>query len=209
MSLILDALRKSERARQQSLTGQIGSSITDPGRARLPTPWVTVIGLILLLNAIVLASLLWRNNEAAPRHESRTGTLPAAAAPVSKPLIRPLAEEAEADEPVTAAVQKPVLHRSTSTVPVVAAPATPVPSSASANSAPPLDTLPTAFQQALPALHLDVHGYAANPADRFVVINMQRYVAGDTLKEGPRVVAITAQGVILEYDGTRFLLPRN
>lgn len=209
MSLILDALRKSERARQQSLTGQISNAMPAPGRTHLPTPWVTVIGLILVLNAVVLASLLWRNDEAAPRHESRATALPAAATPVSKPLIRPLAEEAAAEEPISAAVQKKVLHQAASTAAVIAAPAAPVPSSASDNAAPPLDTLPTAFQQSLPALHLDVHGYASNPADRFVVINMQRYVAGDTLKEGPRVVAITAQGVILEYNGTRFLLPRN
>jgi general secretion pathway protein B len=94
------------------------------------------------------------------------------------------------------------------------APAAPITSSTAvahdpALTAAPLDTLPLAFQQSLPALHLDVHSYTHNPSDRFVVINMQRYIVGDTLKEGPRVVAITSAGVILEYQGTSFLLPRN
>jgi general secretion pathway protein B len=209
MSLILDALRKSERARQQSLTGQISNTVTAPGRTRLPTPWVTVIALILVLNAVVLGFLLWRNGEPARDYAPHTSRVPAAAISGSKPMIRPLAEEAADAEAATAPVQNRVLNRTAPAVPVAAASAAPNQSSAAVNAAPPLDTLPTAFQQSLPALHLDVHGYAENPADRFVVINMQRYVAGDTLKEGPRVVAITAQGVILEYDGTRFLLPRN
>jgi general secretion pathway protein B len=73
---------------------------------------------------------------------------------------------------------------------------------------PPLDTLPLAFQQSLPALNLDVHSFSTNPAERFVVINMQRYQAGDTLKDGPKVIRIVPNGVVLEYHGQEFLLPR-
>ncbi|HEX6550603.1 MAG TPA: general secretion pathway protein GspB, partial [Gammaproteobacteria bacterium] len=130
-----------------------------------------------------------------------------AAIPAAKPLIRPLADEvtqpgAQAQAmPITEAAKNPLPAATTVTAAAVAR----NPDSAVA----PLDSLPQAFQQSLPALHLDVHSYAANPADRFVVINMQRYVAGDTLKEGPRVIAITQQGVVLEYQGTRFLLPRD
>jgi hypothetical protein len=39
------------------------------------------------------------------------------------------------------------------------------------------------------------------------VINLQRYVIGDSLPAGPQVVDIVPQGVILEFHGTRFLLP--
>ncbi len=60
----------------------------------------------------------------------------------------------------------------------------------------------------LPALHLDVHVYATNPADRFVYINMRRYREGSTLAEGPVVRAIRRDGVVLDYQGVRFLLPR-
>lgn len=209
MSLILDALRKSERARQQTLNGQISNVAPAAEHSRLPTPWVTLIGLVLLLNAIVLAYLLWRTDQSersVPAAVSATTTT-TAAIPAAKPLIRPLADEViqprvqAQTTPTAASTENPLPAAGTVTAAAVA----PNPDSAVA----PLDSLPQAFQQSLPALHLDVHSYAANPADRFVVINMQRYVAGDTLKEGPRVIAITQQGVVLEYQGTRFLLPRD
>jgi general secretion pathway protein B len=60
----------------------------------------------------------------------------------------------------------------------------------------------------LPEMHLDIHVNSRNPAERFVFVNMRKYVEGDTLKEGPSVERITAEGVILNQRGLRFLLPR-
>lgn len=62
--------------------------------------------------------------------------------------------------------------------------------------------------QALPELHLDVHVYATNPAERFVYINMRKYHEGAKLQEGPTVERIRRDGVVLNYQGLRFLLPR-
>jgi general secretion pathway protein B len=62
--------------------------------------------------------------------------------------------------------------------------------------------------QALPELHLDVHVFATNSAERFVFINMRKYHEGATLQEGPTVERIRRDGVILDYQGLRFLLPR-
>jgi general secretion pathway protein B len=59
----------------------------------------------------------------------------------------------------------------------------------------------------LPDLHLDIHVHAPNPADRFVFVNMHKYVEGQTLAEGPVVERITPEGVILNHHGLRFLLP--
>lgn len=62
----------------------------------------------------------------------------------------------------------------------------------------------------LPTLRLDLHVYAANPQDRFVMINMHKMHEGDTLPtEGVRVESITPQGAVLSRDGTRFLLTRD
>src|SRR6202041_3892313 len=44
--------------------------------------------------------------------------------------------------------------------------------------------------QALPELHLDVHVYATQPADRFVYINMRKYHEGAKLQEGPTIERI-------------------
>ncbi len=62
--------------------------------------------------------------------------------------------------------------------------------------------------QALPELHLDVHVYATKPADRFVYINMRKYKEGNTLQEGPVLEKIRRDGVVLNYQGLRFILPR-
>jgi general secretion pathway protein B len=62
--------------------------------------------------------------------------------------------------------------------------------------------------QALPELHLDVHVFATKSAERFVYINMRKYHEGATLQEGPTVERIRRDGVILDFHGLRFLLPR-
>jgi general secretion pathway protein B len=76
------------------------------------------------------------------------------------------------------------------------------------------ETLPTVTDlnlsgsAALPELHLDIHVYAMNAADRFVFINMHKYVEGQQLAEGPTVERITRDGVVLNQRGIRFVLPR-
>jgi hypothetical protein len=196
MSLILDALRKSERSRQQSLSGRVGTVGTPPTRTHMPVPWSTLIGLLLAINALALAVLYWRSNTS---HD-------AAAVPANAPYhpeVRPLAEEAPASQP-------PGGNRGAATTPSASPEATAPPISAPAavpDPAATVDKLPD-VRSTLPSLHLDVHAYASKPADRFVVINLHRYQVGDTLAEGPRVVDITPQGVVLEYQGSTFLLPR-
>ncbi len=61
----------------------------------------------------------------------------------------------------------------------------------------------------LPELHLDLHVYARNPKDRFVMINMHKLVEGASLPNGVHVDAIRPDGVVLSYHGTQFLLPRD
>jgi hypothetical protein len=58
----------------------------------------------------------------------------------------------------------------------------------------------------IPELRLDLHVFAAQPQDRFVMINMHKLREGDTLPEGVRVEAITPEGAVLSYQGSQFLL---
>ena len=60
----------------------------------------------------------------------------------------------------------------------------------------------------VPDMHIDLHVYSNEPAERFVFINMNQYRENATTEEGPRVREITTEGVILEYQGSTFLLPR-
>ena len=61
----------------------------------------------------------------------------------------------------------------------------------------------------LPEMHIDLHVFSDNPGDRFVFINMNEYRENSTLPEGPSVNRITQEGVLLDYRGTTFLLPRD
>jgi general secretion pathway protein B len=72
---------------------------------------------------------------------------------------------------------------------------------------PTLDDL-TANGTNLPEMHLDIHVNAQNASERFVFVNMRKYLEGETLKEGPSVERIVNEGVILNQRGLRFLLPR-
>jgi general secretion pathway protein B len=73
---------------------------------------------------------------------------------------------------------------------------------------PTINELNLSGSHTLPELHLDVHVYGNQPAERFVFINMRKYHEGTTLQEGPTVEHIRRDGVILNYHGLRFLLPR-
>ncbi len=60
----------------------------------------------------------------------------------------------------------------------------------------------------MPPMHLDIHVFSTNPAERFVFINMRKYTEGATLTEGPVVEKIRTDGVVLNQRGFRFVLPR-
>ena len=58
----------------------------------------------------------------------------------------------------------------------------------------------------VPALQLDLLDFSELPNERYALINMHRVREGDVLPEGPRVLAITRDGVALDYRGQDFLL---
>lgn len=198
MSLLLDALKRSEHERQQTLKGRLSHAGPEPGSARARRPWAALIAALLVLNGALVAVWL-----ATSGHEPEAA---AAVPPTPAPrhTVRSLAREAALGAPPAEA--EPV---ATAPVAVPVAAATPAPESVQpAAEAPPIDTLPDAVRKTLPALHLDVHVYAANPADRFVIINMEHYREGDVLASGAKVVRITPDGVILSDNGRKFLLSR-
>lgn len=77
-------------------------------------------------------------------------------------------------------------------------------------AAPAREALPGADEMTarggLPALHLDLHVYAAQPQQRFIFVNSRKYREGETLAEGPVVEQITADGAVLNFRGSRFRL---
>lgn len=73
---------------------------------------------------------------------------------------------------------------------------------------PRLKDLPPARRDGLPRLALNAHVHAAEPAQRFVLINLARYGEGDHVAPGLTVAAIFPGGVVLEDGQGRFVLPR-
>ena len=59
----------------------------------------------------------------------------------------------------------------------------------------------------LPDMHIDIHSMSQeNPARSYVLINMERYHKNDRLNNGLVVIDIVKEGVVMEYQGEKFLL---
>lgn len=76
-----------------------------------------------------------------------------------------------------------------------------------AGDLPVINELPFATRSALPAMTLTMHLYSDDPARRMVLLNGARAADGDELDNGLRILAIRPDGVAIEFQGTRFLLP--
>jgi general secretion pathway protein B len=200
MSFILDALKKSEVERQRQTTPGLIETAVAPRRSRIAV-WLIVLGGLLAINFAVLLFVLIRGS-ATPAVPPIRAAQHAAAAPVVKDHFSPMDAPVYAPEvpvaPNGAAVPKPV----------------PAPHAAPENDKPenaellPLISEVDLGSLALPELHLDVHVYATNPSERFVYINMRKYHEGSTLEEGPTIERIRRDGVVLNFHGVRFILPR-
>jgi general secretion pathway protein B len=69
--------------------------------------------------------------------------------------------------------------------------------------------LPFATRKALPQLSMSMHVYAADPKQRFVILDGARMVEGDTTTDRVTLREIRPDGVILEFQGQRFFFPRD
>jgi general secretion pathway protein B len=233
MSFILDALKKSEIERQRQSVPGLMDTHPHVRRSRLPG-WAIALGVLLGINLLVLTFVLTRKS-APPAHASRPATaapvLEAAAAPEPEaaaapepshfspldaaPVYAPEIPVAAGESP--APLRSPAVHRVSAEAAGAASPRPahrPDPLLTDRDSKADEEVLPSIGEinltgaQALPPLHLDVHVYATRPAERFVYVNMRKYHEGSTLQEGPTVERIRRDGVVLNYQGLRFILPR-
>lgn len=222
MSFILDALKKSEAERQR----QAGPALLEM-RIMRPTrrlsAWVIVIGVLLAVNVAVLAWLAWRP-ASAPATALPQATAPASQVPAATAVQGTTPQSAAAQRTAPASAAPPA-----ATAPGAIMAAGPA---QSAQSAADLDDNPADAEPAvapaaargadrasslhnyaelsgqLPELRLDLHVYAANPAERYAFINMRKVREGEVTPEGAAVKEITREGVVLEFRGTEFLLGR-
>jgi general secretion pathway protein B len=218
MSLILDALKKSEAER---LRGQVPTLLsplpaaTSHTQAKRKSTFPLLILIALLVVALVLGYFF-------------TKTQPEASPSIATAAFSKLPEQTSAtiDPPPTSFTPKPALAEavvvppSTAAASMPTAPATPtiiVPESSEANPViagvesairvASLSELPAEQRQQLPALKLSMHVYSSDAGKRFAIIDGQRINEGSLL--GAAVVEqIRQDGVVLSVQGQSYLLPR-
>lgn len=230
MSFILDALRKSENERQrQSPPGLVDAAYRPPARRR--NLWAPLLVAVLAAN-LLLMLWLWQRE---PPVSVDAGA-PAAAEAPPLPLAPTAAPALVAPSPALLAAEAPVAPVDSTSAPeneyaaaadlpaLESAPATadtppPLPSAAATGKGAAsaiTEGLPSAEQMTAtgvlpgPALHIDLHAYSSNPAERFVFINMRKYTEGMQLTDsGPRLEEITPEGAVFSQNGQRFQLARD
>jgi len=210
MSFILDALKKSESDRQQQSAPDISNVPTSTVKTTRPR-WLWVLIGLLAVNLVVLTVFLVKPSPVTPaatvtRTHEREVEPPPASQQVQETRVpvrnenplpeikeqRPLPEPEVEPEPDVFKAEL-LVDRSTS-----------VATEAQLT----FNDLRASGNLSLPDLNIDIHVYSQKPADRFVFINMSQYRENATLEEGPLLREITTEGVILEYLGAKFLLPK-
>ena len=231
MSFILDALKKSETERQEKGSAEFVNVPTGGERRDGPPAWLWVLGALLLINLVVLAGLMLRPGARPPSPAAEPAEARAApviesvpvveSAPASEDFADRLAAAREAELPrddvAPDVVGEPSVGRPSVGGPAgpTAAEAAPTGSAAVTSTATNTALLPTIHEVTanglvnVGELHVDIHVFAENAADRFVFINMAKYSEGARLAEGPLVEEITPDGVVLSHSGTTFLVPRD
>jgi len=210
MSFILDALKKSEAERQQQGAAEFTGVPVGRDAPRAPR-WLWILGALLAVNLLALLVVLLRPDAppqtpvavrsvatAAPSTASMTLTPQDSAEPTfAERVIAERVSQATrnaqpeaAQSPRQAVVEQPRSAVSTHTILT-------------------FDEVRARGTLQMTDLHLDIHVYSDQPVDRFVFINMEKHRENSRLAEGPTVTEITPDGVLLSYQGTTFLLPRD
>ena len=232
MSFILDALKKSETDRQrQGGPALFEVKVAAPRRA-LPA-WAAAVAVLFVANLAVVGWLLLRHapapeataptspNAATPRPEVVPAAPMPTAAAATPPVAAPVTAPPEAEPPAAPAARTVMTPRSEAPAREPAAnpddyapAAEPPPAGSLGKVKHSTDAGVPLYQQLsatpgnqLPQLRLDLHAYAEHADERWVLINMHKLREGDSL-EGVRVEHITADGAVLSYRGTQFLLTR-
>lgn len=84
----------------------------------------------------------------------------------------------------------------------------PVPTARVQNDLPTIQDLPPEVRLSLPSLPINVFSYSSTPTERFVMIDMIKYVPGQTIKNQLELKEIVEDGIIVRYDGRVFKIKR-
>ena len=210
MSFILDALKKSESDRLKKDAPGF-SDVPSGGRQKSASHWIWIVIVLIVVNITVL-TVMFMNPERTPDAAiAVTSTDPTSSRPPAPDITENVAGIEKPSPAPAEVVAAPIEQLSIDRAPRNTQPTSTRPAGGGYEIRESLATFNDLRAQGilrLPDLHLDIHVYSNEPEDRFVFVNMSKYKEKATLDEGPLVTEITPDGVILEYRGKGFLLPR-
>lgn len=209
MSYILEALKKADQERSRGEIPDIRAShlVQEKGERYRRLAMALVVLVLCVQGLLLFLYLRTKSPPAVAPQALEAPATPLVTAPVAVPSVPapppdPARSASIVLEPPAVAVTE---------MPAPAAPAAPVRQAIADVPELSIDTWQqgsAAVQQFGASLSLDVHVYAEQPAQRFVLINMTRYREGDRLQEGAVLERITPQGMVLSYRGEIFRYDR-
>ena len=234
MSLILDALRKSEHERHGASDSVLPLIVTPrAGRARKKRIVYLPILIMLLVVSAAAVVFFYRETLFPPRTVTQIPAAPAVAKPQPQVVQQASTHEAEPTQSIPpvksekpavtrpettplapAVAERPkVVKRSLLAKPQRATPAESEPKRKPASKSANRDVIPAAlstfpeeFIRKVQPLHLDFHVYSPDSSRRMIYINNREYEEGDRLKNGLQVVRIVPRGAVMQWNRQSFLL---
>jgi general secretion pathway protein B len=198
VSLILEALKKSEQQRQREKAPNL-QSIHQPvavAATKSMRPWWLLAVLILLCNMAFFGYWFWRQQNTAASNLSAPAQQTAAPATASTTSD---ANPAQPKQSASAPDMQPEFTR-----------ISPHHSSVSAavgETAQPrieeISELPENVRNNLPAMTFSFHVYSETPEQRTIIINDRRMREGDEISSDLKLQSITQDGVILLFEQHR------
>ncbi len=216
MSYILEALKKSEQQRGDDTTPTVHTihsaslQYTRPKKTLWPWVMAWVLAVVITLNVIALIVFFAPASQEAPapRPAATPSSAPPAATRDAPASVKPVPQQKVDGAVANAEAATPATPPPQTTLPVdaPATPTAPPRSNTAAQSAFIVDfhDLPPHIQREIPEMVFSAHVYSSNPAQRSVVINGNFMEQGDMLNAQLRLEEITADGVVFDFNGTRF-----
>ena len=204
MSFILDALKKSEKQKQKK-NGQVVRTVYEaaPEKKSSPRYWGIVFLILLLVNAALLLWFFspWQSTSSSQPQSETTAVVEGLAPSVVTPKIFPT--------PSVPVEQKTSSAEKKQTRIVAQLPAKTLPAPRNEKKVYRFSQLPISIQNRIPPLKMSLHAFNREQASASLVqLNDRILREGDNVTERLRLEKITAEGVILFYDGYHFILSR-
>ena len=230
MSYILEALKKADQERG------IGAvpNLATPHEDKRPQPrsyrWLWVVVTLLLVNAVLVALLLKDRGPDIPvvaqapidspppllggqpaQPAPQASEAPIAAAPTPEQPGPPESARAPAAGKLVMVPEPTNLQNSTPSLRSEEVPDGRMDTRSPAKDRSQLQSwyeLPPEIRNRLDLPRLDLHVYSDEPRDRFILVNLKKYREGERLDSGLILEEILPDGMVMSYQGERFLVEK-